>query len=174
MGDRPTLRWSDQTVHPDDAEGQPVTGEAGAKDIDAILNSLEEHGHRLTSARREILVVLASDGRAMTAADLFATLRERGSNAGLVTIYRTLELLVEYGWVHALSSGDRPNHEVRYRFCGPAKGPHHHHITCTRCGRTESIAACNMAALERSVEQTSGFQIDRHELEIYGLCPACR
>ena len=142
--------------------------------VTAALADLEQHGCRLTQSRREIVCTLILQQRPITAAELYTQLRGSDHRVGLVTVYRTLELLAERGWVHRFTRDSRPNHEVEYRFCGPPHGPHHHHVLCTRCGRVESVPACHISVMEAGVEAASGFHLQRHVLEFYGLCPACQ
>ena len=155
------------------AQGESsITHTEGA--MTAILADLEDHGCRLTQTRREILRALIAQQRPVTAAELYAQLRGRRRQIGLVTVYRTLELLAERGWVHRFTRDSRPNHEVEYRFCGTPYGPHHHHVLCIRCGCVESVPICGLSAIEAGVEAASGFHLQRHVLEFYGLCPACQ
>jgi Fur family ferric uptake transcriptional regulator len=139
----------------------------------AVLTELERQGHKATGPRRQIIALLAEQASAVTAAELYTHLREQAHNTGLVTVYRTLELLAECGLAHHLIQEDRPNHEIRYILCTPRQ-EHHHHLICTRCGHVESISACMLAPLEREVARSSGYHIQRHTLELFGLCPSCQ
>jgi len=141
--------------------------------LDAILAELEQQGHKATGPRRQIIALLYEQAGAVTATELYTRLRGRARSAGLVTVYRTLELLAACGLAHRLIQEDRPNHEIRYLLCGPQQ-KHHHHLICTHCGHVESVEACVLAPLEQEVARTSGYQIQRHTLELFGLCPDCR
>jgi quinolinate synthetase A subunit len=65
---------------------------------------------------------------------------------------------------------DLPNGEHAYVECARA---HHHHVICSSCGRTTEVEGCGMQAVADEVARRSGYQIDGHRLELFGLCPRC-
>lgn len=127
---------------------------------------LQQYGYRLTAPRRRIIAALREAGRYQTAAQLYERL---GSDAvGLASVYRTLELLAELELAErrAESGG-----EASFLYCSPR---HHHHAICTRCGLVREVEICPGGGLSRAVEQATAFQIARHTLDFYGLCPECQ
>ena len=102
-----------------------------------------------------------------TAAELVAAARGRRLGVGRATVFRTLEVLEELGAVERL---DLPNGEHAYVGCEPA---HHHHVVCSRCGRTSEIDDAGLRSVVRDVAQQTGYRVDEHRLELFGLCPAC-
>jgi Fe2+ or Zn2+ uptake regulation protein len=82
------------------------------------------------------------------------------------TIYATLELLDELGFVRRLST---PGGTTVY---DPRTDPHHHAI-CRRCGRMEDIEAPVDAAAAEAAATAAGFRVDHGELQLSGLCAAC-
>lgn len=139
----------------------------------AVLQQLAEHGHPATTPRKHIIACFLHRQEAVTAADLYTQLRAQGSGIGLVTIYRTLDLLVATGLAHVVLSEDAPQQERHFVPCGLGDR-HHHHIICTACGRSQEITDCRLSALEADVASRSGYQIDRHALTLFGLCPGCQ
>lgn len=89
--------------------------------------------------------------------------------SGLPTIYRNLERFVQEGWAESLLGNDQV-----MRFVRCESSHHHHHLQCERCGRTVEVEACGMETSFAEMERRSGFRITRHQLLLYGLCPACR
>jgi Fur family ferric uptake transcriptional regulator len=83
-------------------------------------------------------------------------------------LFRALDLLVELGVVERL---DLPSGEHAYVECAPV---HHHHVVCSRCGRAAEVddAGLNDAVLE--IGRRSGYRIETHRLELFGLCPSCQ
>ena len=51
---------------------------------------------------------------------------------------------------------------------------HHHHLVCIDCGRVEDFSQCDVQSLTRDLAQATGYEIERHWLEVYGRCQACR
>lgn len=83
---------------------------------------------------------------------------------GIATVYRTVKGLVEEGWLVPV---DLPGEPPRYELSGKK---HHHHFVCDACDRVFEVEGCpgNLRAVV-----PSGFQLDRHEVVLYGVCATC-
>lgn len=129
---------------------------------------LQANGYRLTAPRQTIIAALRDAGRYCTAQQLYERLR--GRSVGLASVYRTLELLADLGL--AMKRAEEGG-EASYLYCSPT---HHHHVICTRCGVVREIDTdfCPASATIAAVEAATTFTIDRHTLDFYGLCAACR
>ena len=92
----------------------------------------------------------------------------RRPGIGRATVFRALELFAELGLVERL---DLPSGEHAYVACEPA---HHHHVVCSHCGRATEVDDCGMTEVAREVARRTGYRIDRHRLELFGVCPDCR
>jgi len=125
-------------------------------------------GYRMTGQRRAVAELIAAQDGHFTAADLVAEARGRHLGIGRATVFRSLDLLIELGVVERL---DLPSGEHAYIACEPA---HHHHVVCSRCGRATEINDAGLRSLIDEVAARTGFEVDSHRLELFGLCPACR
>ena len=132
-----------------------------------IVTALERAGYRLTEPRRSLAVLIASRDGHFTATELLSDARAMRLDVGRATIFRTLEVLEGLGAVERL---DLPSGEHAYVVCEPA---HHHHVVCSRCGRTDEIDDAGLRTVVREVARRTGYRIDEHRLELFGLCPAC-
>ncbi len=132
-----------------------------------IETALDRAGYRLTEPRRSLATLIADQDGHFTAAELVTAARARRLGVGRATVFRTLEVLAELGVVERL---DLPSGEHAYVGCAPA---HHHHVVCSRCGRTNEIDDAGLRAVMREVARQTGYRIDEHRLELFGLCPAC-
>jgi len=132
-----------------------------------IVAALDRAGYRLTEPRRALAVLIADQNGHFTAAELVAAARTRRLGVGRATVFRTLEVLEELGAIERL---DLPNGEHRYVGCEPA---HHHHVVCSRCGRTNEIRDADLQRVVKRVARQTGYRVDEHRLELFGLCPAC-
>ena len=96
-----------------------------------------------------------------------ADVRERRMGIGRATVFRALDLLLELGVV------ERP---TRPTATTPTSGEpsHHHHVVCSRCGRATDIADAGLTTVVDDIEARTGYRIDRHRLELFGVCPVCR
>jgi len=104
-----------------------------------------------------------------TAADLLGDAGARRLRIGRATIFRALELYTE---LKALERIDLPNGEHAYVACAPAR--HHHHLVCRSCGRSVDVEEGELQSVVGEIGRLSGFQIDSHRLELFGLCPECQ
>lgn len=132
-----------------------------------IVTALDRGGYRLTGPRRALAVLIAAQEGHFTAAELVAAARSRRLGVGRATVFRTLEVLEELGAIERL---DLPNGDHAYVGCEPA---HHHHVVCSNCGRTSEIQDVDLQRVVRRVGRQTGYRVDEHRLELFGLCPAC-
>jgi Fe2+/Zn2+ uptake regulation proteins len=112
--------------------------------------------------------LIARRGGHFTAADLLAEAHSRDVHVGRATVFRTLDLLTARG---ALERIDLPSGEHAYVSCAPHE--HHHHVVCRQCGKSVEVVDAGLVDVVRTIGERSGFRIDSHRLELYGLCPEC-
>jgi Fe2+ or Zn2+ uptake regulation protein len=136
--------------------------------VPQLLDALESAGERLTRPRRAVAQLIDDRAAHFTAADLLDDARARRVSLGRATIFRTLDLFSEMGLLERL---DLPSGEHAYVVCAPR---HHHHVICSRCGRTSEVADLGLKNVLDDAAAQTGYHIDDHRLELYGLCPACR
>jgi Fur family ferric uptake transcriptional regulator len=137
-------------------------------DVPPIVTILDRAGYRLTEPRRSLAALIASHEGHFTAAELVIEAQAGRLGVGRATIFRTLEVLEGLGAVERL---DLPSGEHAYVVCEPA---HHHHVVCSHCGRTDEIDDAGLRMVVREVTRRTGYRIDEHRLELFGVCPACR
>ena len=134
-----------------------------------IVTALDSAGYRITGPRRALAeLITARNGAAFTAADLEADVRTRRLGIGRATVFRAIDLLETVGAVERI---DLQNGEHAYVACVPT---HHHHVICSRCANSTEIGDLGLGALGREVARRTGYRIDEHRLELFGLCPACQ
>jgi Fur family transcriptional regulator, ferric uptake regulator len=132
-----------------------------------FLAAMDRSGFRLTTPRRAVARLVAEQPGHFTSADLVREARVRRLGIGRATIFRTLDVLSEVGVIERI---DLPTGDHAYVGCEPS---HHHHVVCSRCGRTAEIADAGLRTVVREVARRTGFRVDEHRLELFGLCPAC-
>jgi Fur family ferric uptake transcriptional regulator len=137
-------------------------------DPTSIITALERAGYRLTEPRRAVAALIAAHDGHFTAADLVLGARSRRLGIGRATIFRTLEALTESRAVERI---DLPSGDHAYVVCEPV---HHHHVVCSRCGRATDIDDAGLRTVVREVARRTGFRVEEHRLELFGLCPACQ
>lgn len=133
-----------------------------------IVDALDLAGYRLTGPRRAIARLISEHGGHFTASELETAAHDRRLGISRATLFRALDLLTELGIVERL---DLPSGEHAYVPCAPA---HHHHVICSRCGRTTEVEDSGVAEAVAEIARRSGYRIDTHRLELFGLCRHCQ
>lgn len=134
-----------------------------------IAGIIREHGYKLTPQRHAVLKVIAAAHDHLTPDAIYNEVRQEHPEMGLVTVYRTLDLLNELNLVCRVHSSDGCRSYMMRR---PTE--HHHHLVCSQCGRVVDFTNCSVQDIEKRLAEETGFGIEGHLLEFYGLCPACR
>ena len=132
-----------------------------------LTRTLQESGYRLTEPRRAILKVLEKSHQSLSPEEILQRARQHHAALGLVTVYRTLELLGELGLVRRVHSEGRCHEYARTT-------EEQHHLLCRGCGKVVEFPCKGLHDLVSSVEANTGYRIDQHLLELTGLCPDCQ
>jgi Fur family ferric uptake transcriptional regulator len=136
--------------------------------VSAFYSHLKDKNFKATPQRTRIAEVVFDTHHHFTADELYAAVKKVEPLVGRVTVYRTLERLVEAGLVQVLAT-EKDCVFYEHTF-GHA---HHDHVVCAQCGKIEELLDSALEkALHKSIEGR-GWQVMRHDLSIKGLCPAC-
>ncbi|MDE0358403.1 MAG: transcriptional repressor [Gammaproteobacteria bacterium] len=120
---------------------------------------------RDTRQRRAIRRVFMSVGRPLAPDEVLEHGQRIVPSLGLATVYRNVKALADDGW---LSQVELPGGGLRYEL---AERPHHHHFLCRSCDLAFDIHRCPDEVEELAPE---GFEVDGHELILFGRCAECR
>jgi Fur family transcriptional regulator, ferric uptake regulator len=137
-------------------------------DAQPLIDALADAGMRSTEPRRAVAELIAARGGHFTARELVDDAAERRLAIGRATVFRALETFADLGLVERL---DLPSGEHAYVACEPA---HHHHVVCSRCGRSTEVEDSGMSDVVREVARRTGYRIERHRVELFGICPECQ
>lgn len=133
------------------------------------LNSLQENGYRLTAPGRAVVETMATSDHVLNPLEVYELARNHYPKLGLVTVYRTLDKLEELGLIQRVH---RPSD--CQAFIATSTG-HHHLLICRICGRVEFFRGDEgMIELMIQVGQKSGYEVEDHWLQMFGVCKACR
>jgi len=142
-------------------------------EFDEILQNLQQKGHRITSARKNVIRILCSHSDFLGAYDIHHLLVQEKIHIGVASIYRVLGMLKTLG---LLKSEEFSSGGEKFRLEAKHTHPQHsHQLICSQCGRSEEWAGdCPIATLSQKLEVDSGFQIEEHWLRFFGVCPHCQ
>ncbi|MEW5721254.1 MAG: transcriptional repressor, partial [Chloroflexota bacterium] len=83
-------------------------------------------------------------------------------------VYRTLNLLVQTGFVNPTDFGSG---SITYEI---HRDPHHHHLVCRQCGKMIEVDADVFASVEKKLREEYAFAPDLHHFAIFGFCRKCQ
>jgi Fur family transcriptional regulator, ferric uptake regulator len=138
------------------------------KDAINWFEVLQKNGCRLTAPRRAVVEIIENGMQALTPVELYDVARKHYPGLGLVSVYRTLEKLEQLGLVQRV-------HQTKgcQAFVRTGDG-HQHLLVCHNCGKAVLFEGDQLDPLFRSISNTTGFQIESHWLQVFGLCENCR
>jgi Fur family ferric uptake transcriptional regulator len=163
-----------ETGSPEVQMSAPASGHAAAHSADDatdawrdVRDELRSRGLRWTPQRRLILEVLSSTEGHITGSEVVERCRERDPETTPSTVYRTLDVLEELGYVsHSHSAAGREEYHV-------LPGADHGHLQCRLCGTTWELEPELAAGIVEPIERRHGFVTDVGHLTISGLCAEC-
>jgi Fur family ferric uptake transcriptional regulator len=143
---------------------------AGRTAPEATAKEAALPGQRQTRQRETIFKVLKAARGPLTIPEIHsrAHMDKKSGKAGIATIYRTINLLLENSLIQQVIL---PTGETRYEMAED-KGHHHHHFKCNKCQSVYDLEICPVG-LPQGTMIPGGFRIDSHEITLFGLCPDC-
>ena len=143
-----------------------------------LVGALKEEGFRLTAPRRAMLRALSRAGKPLSVQQIHEQANRilnpeyaDEEELDLVTAYRFANLLAEKNLAQRIELNEG---YYRYEIAESQDRPHHHHLVCKQCGKIEDFQDCGVGALTERLEAESGFKVDEHKLELFGVCADCQ
>ena len=133
-----------------------------------VATTLRQHSYKLTPQRRVVMRTIVSTQDHLTPAAIYEKVHQDYPNIGLVTIYRTLEILTGLKLICELHAGDNCR---SYTISAPG---HHHHLICSNCDKVVDFPSCELEEAQQNLSRQTGFRINNHLLEFVGLCQTCQ
>lgn len=135
---------------------------------DRAARSLQELGYRLTPQRIMILEAVLDSDDHVTAEELYEQVKAHYPHISFSTVYRTMELLRDSGFV---TQTDLGGGRVQYH---PVDKATHHHLICQNCGCVAEVGEDIFASLHRELVQRYSFDATLTHFAIFGRCGKCR
>jgi len=130
---------------------------------------LAEAGCRITAPRQAVMETLLAADRPLLPQEIQERARARHRQLGLVTVYRTLNLLTGLDLVRRVHREDGCH---GYLLAAPG---HRHALICQGCARAVEFAGeDDLHAFIQRVEAQTGYRVEEHLLQLFGRCPACQ
>ncbi len=135
--------------------------------MENAIKMLNDKQVPVTIQRRLILEELSERNDHPNAEQIFDSLRKKSHKLSLATVYRTLETLVQNHLVLEYNQGKNAS---RYEIMTSP----HYHVICLKCNRMENVFGITIEGLENEIAKITSYRIEKHRLDVYGLCPQCR
>jgi Fur family ferric uptake transcriptional regulator len=145
------------------ADAKPPDWETSAR------SALSEANHRAGGAREAVVGLLARQSCCLSAQEISDELRGSGTDVGLASVYRALDLLHGMGLLQRVDFGEGGS---RFEPVVPG-GEHHHHAFCDTCGR---VTRFEDERLEQELDRLAGrlrHSMSGHDVVIHGDCARC-
>ena len=136
--------------------------------LNEMIHKLKERNFRLTPQRLAVLKVLAASEGHPTVERIYETVRAEFPTTSIATIYKTVNLLKQINEVLELGFADGSN-----RYDGNKPFPHPH-VICTQCKKIIDPDLGSLKGLTEEVIAETGFQIQTHRVDFFGLCRECQ
>jgi Fur family zinc uptake transcriptional regulator len=133
----------------------------------------QQQGKRLTSKRKQILALLLTQKKALSAYELIALFNEQTqSEISPMTVYRILAFHESVHLAHKI------NITNKYIACSHIGCGHSHELPqfliCERCQRVDELdnVSTNLTEISQQAEQI-GYQLSSPQIELSCICNAC-
>lgn len=133
----------------------------------SCVATLKKKGLKLTPQRILITDIIHDAKGHITANEIIESVKEQMPGVNKSTIYRTLDILEEAGCVYKSEQGNE------FIYHHDHEG-HHHHLKCSKCGKTISCDEDMFASVQKTMARKYGFKADFKHLIISGLCESCK
>lgn len=128
-----------------------------------------ERGLQLTPIRRRVLELITQRHAPIGAYDILGALKKGEGAQAPPTVYRALEFLLDAGVIHRI---DAINAFVA---CEVPETVHTgQFLICSECNKVVELDDPAISRLLTQKAEAAGFTADTHDVEIKGLCGACR
>jgi Fur family ferric uptake transcriptional regulator len=129
-------------------------------------DQLRARGYRLTAQRQLVLEAVGRLGHA-TPDEIAAQVRETAQAVNISTVYRTLELLEQLGFVtHTHLGHGAPTYHI-------ATEDDHMHLVCRDCGGVEEVPLTLVESVVERLAAEHGFVVDVSHFAVFGRCAEC-
>ena len=124
---------------------------------------------KLTSERKVVLEAIFSFHGHFNVEELCKRLKNRGSRISMATVYRTIPLFVESGFIKEIL---QYQNTATYEHILGHK--HHDHMLCVKCGKVIEFRDDRIEKLQDEVCKKYNFKSVEHRLGIRGYCRQCQ
>ena len=146
-------------------ENHKININEALKKAEIICN---KKGVKLTKLRKKVLTLILKNHGYVKAYDLLNDLKKSDASAKPPTVYRSLDFLMEHGFIHKIQSLNA--------FVGCSHPDEHedcYFLICKECKNIEECCSNNVKKVLTSTSGKNNFSPNQVTLEITGICQDC-
>ncbi|HRY08174.1 MAG TPA: transcriptional repressor [Hyphomicrobiaceae bacterium] len=141
-----------------------------AQSIERARTIFTEKNLRFTDLRQRVFSEIAATNGAIGAYDILDRLSDKGTRLAPISVYRSIDALLDAGVIHRLESKNA------YFACRRHEHGKHGRpifLSCERCGSVTEAEAQGVFELINSVARDQDFEAKVKFVEVSGICVRC-
>tara|TARA_B100001029_G_C14975249_1_gene402649 strand:+ start:437 stop:889 length:453 start_codon:yes stop_codon:yes gene_type:complete len=140
------------------------------KEVNSVFNDfLQEKDHRKTPERFAILNEIYKKASHFNIDEMYSIMKRKKYRVSRATLYNTIELLLN---AKLIRKHHFENHPAEYEKCYFSR--QHDHLICDKCNKIIEFCEPRMHNIKQFISEELKFKIERHTLNMYGLCESCQ
>ncbi len=133
-------------------------------------NAFEERKLRFTDLREQVFTEIASTRGSVGAYDILESLAEKGTRLAPISVYRSIDALMDVGVIHRLES---KNAFFACRRHEHGKKGRPIFLFCEKCGGVSEVVAQTIFDTINELSDEVGFDAKVKFVEVSGVCADC-
>jgi len=130
---------------------------------------LRQKGLKLTIPREIVLDVVLTQNKHFDVDSVYEKIRRKYKNVSRATIYRTIPLLIEAGFIKkVLPCYETDCYETIFN------QPNHLHFICVKCGKITEMPSAELEKIYSELAKGIGFKIFDYNFGAKGICKECQ
>ena len=128
----------------------------------SFSEALQNEKLKLTSQRLAIFDEVIYGEKHRECEEICVSLKRKNHNVSRATVYRTLDILIEYDFVRKMDIGDG-----RIRYESKIGHPHHDHMICVETGKIIEFVSDEIELIQDKIAEKKGYKIIKHIHQLF-------